>query len=415
MPTFEYVVSDSGLRRTGVLEASGPEEAAEMLRRRALLVLSLSESAPAAGPTATAAWKPALLRWLGGLFVSKRGLEVALGQLAALLDAGVLAIDALAGVARQSPWLLRRALNRTAERIRSGSSFADALQSEAPWIGAIPVGLISVGEARGSLGAMLHQGADWMERRRSIRNRVMEALAYPAIVTVLALGVGYFLTTSVIPKIMEFITRNKGAAALPGSTQLLLDISAWINAYGLYVLGGICLLALALIAARRSPRTGPLVDRAALRLPLLGRVFASSANVIWCRTLGLLLASGINVIEALKLVQGVSANQYYQGEIARLRGKITRGSSISAAIKSTALARFCPLAGMMLGVGEGAGIADESLVKTAEYEEESLVRRVGLLARLIEPAVYVVIGGMVGLVYYSFFAAIQAMTQSIHG
>ncbi len=413
MAIFEYVVSDAGERRTGTVEAGSMDEAGEVLRGRALVVLKLSEAATAEAETASTGSASGVEKRCGGLLTAPRRVEAALGQLAALLDAGVLAVTALEGVGRQSPWLLRRALLRAAGKIREGVGFVDALQQEAPWLGDVPLGLMRVGEANGQLGEMLRYGSEWLERKRRIRRRLVEAMAYPAVVTILAFGVGYFLVTRVIPKILEFIVKNTGTATLPPATQLLVDITNAIQAYGLPVLLSAGILVLGLALGRRNQAVGRVTDLVLLYLPAVGRVFLASANAIWCRTLGLLLGGGVHVVRAFELVQEHTYNRYVRAQMAKAREEILLGASISEAMKTTALPRLCPMAAMMLEVGEGAGTADASLLKAAQYAEEDLLQRIELLSKLIEPAIYIVVGTMVGFVYYAFFMATQAVSQSL--
>jgi type II secretory pathway component PulF len=272
---------------------------------------------------------------------------------------------------------------------------------------------MAVGEANGRRPEMLRYGSEWLERSRRIRNRLAQALAYPAVVTLLACAVGYFLVTRVIPKILAFVTKNTGAATLPPATEVLVRVTNLARAYGAYVIVGAAAAFLILILAKRTRHLGPVIDFAQLRLPLVGPVFVASANAIWCRTLGLLLASGVHVVQSMELVAENTLNRHYRAQVSKAREEILLGVSITDALEATALPRLCPMAAMMLGAGEGAGTADASLLKAAEYAEEDLVQRIELLSKLIEPAIYIVVGVMVGFVYYAFFMATQAVTQSV--
>ncbi|MCX7935962.1 MAG: type II secretion system F family protein, partial [Planctomycetota bacterium] len=277
MPRFSYTVAEGGERRLGVVEARDRSEAADLLRRRSLTILRLE---PAAAAPVSSWWQRSAARFL----TRQRRVEMALDQMAALLDAGVLAVNAIEGVAAQSPYFLGRALRQTAARIRRGQSLGESLSSEAPWLGEIVLGLIRVGEANGRLSEMLRYASQWLERSRRVRNRIIEALAYPAIVVILAMAVGYFLTSRVIPRIMEFIVKNRGSAALPSSTQLLMDISDAVRGYGHYGLALVALAAVAVALARRTEALGRPLDYLILRLPLLGPAFVSGITALWCRT-----------------------------------------------------------------------------------------------------------------------------------
>lgn len=414
MPTFAYKVADQGRRRSGRLDAGGVEEAVRTLRAQSLVVLDLkpaeAHDEPSGGPAPRAPWWS---RRLAGLMTSGRKREVALHQLAALLDAGVPVMTALEVVASQSPRHLNRAFEGMSARIREGASFCEAFAHEAPWFGDVTLGMLRIGESNGQLPRMLRDSSRWMERARQIRSRLLEALSYPAVVVLLATGVGYFLVSQVIPKILAFITSNGRSATLPESTQLLMRLTEIIQRHGPLFMMTVLLCVLSLFLARRHPIARRRVDAWSLRLPVVGPALVASSNAIWCRTLGLLLQTGIPVLEALELVRTGTVNGHYRHQLAQVREHILEGQSLGEALQRTDLARLCPLATAMITVGEGSGTVDDSMIQAADYSEEDLVLRIDLLSKLIEPAIYIVVGVMVGFVYYSFFAATQAVTRSL--
>lgn len=413
METFAYTVSDAGIRKTGIIEAKDISEAGDLLRDRSLIVLNLKSITGAKQGSADSFTGFDSGALAGRLLISKRQVEVMLDQLATMIDSGILAVNAMEGLCRQNPWMLRRALKRSAMRIRGGETFGATAAKEMPWIGNVGLGLINAGESNGRLPDMLRYGSGWLKRSRQIRNRLIEALTYPAVVTMLAGAVGYFLVTYIIPRIIEFITKHSANAVLPPSTQLLVDITHGIQNYGIYVLLGLVLAVFAFIMARRTESLGKIVDLCLLHVPVIGPVLVASANAVWCHTFGILLSSGIFVVQALEMVSETTPNKHYKAETGKIREDILRGTSISDALLETSLPRYCPMASMMLEVGEGTGTADTSLMKAAEYYEENLLQRISVLSRLIEPAIYLVVGAMVGFVYYAFFMAIQAVSMSM--
>mgnify|MGYP000110392172 CR=1 FL=1 len=407
MPRFAYTTAEGGERRSGMIEAKDLAEAADILRRRSLTILRLEPAAATMSEPST--WT----RCLAPLLTRQRRVEIALDQMAALLDAGVLAINALEGVAAQSPYFFGNALRGAVARIRRGTSLGDAFAAEVPWVGEIVLGLVRVGEANGRLSEMLRYASQWLERSRRVRNRIYEALAYPAIVVLLAGAVGFFLTTRVIPRILDFIAKNRGAAVLPASTQLLMDITAAVQSYGLYALIAMAAAAVGFSLAQRAELLGAWADYLLLRLPVVGPAMVAAATALWCRTLGILLGSGIHLLPGLDLVRANIPNRYLKRQFTKMREEIAQGAAIATALQKTALPRLSPIAAMMLEVGESAGAVDASLLKAAQYAEEDLMHRIEMLSRFIEPAIYIVVGIMVGFVYYAFFMATQAVTQSI--
>ena len=166
--------------------------------------------------------------------------------------------------------------------------------------------------------------------------------------------------------------------------------------------------------ARRTPAIGVQVDYALLHIPLLGKALRDHANTMWCRTFGALLRSGIDVLKALTLVEETMSNKYFAEQFRQMREVVRQGRSITQGIENTALQKLCPMALTMVSVSEETGGLDTSLLHVARYCEERLTRRVALLGKLVEPAIFIVVGGMVGFVYFAFFLAMLAVTRSAH-
>jgi type IV pilus assembly protein PilC len=171
-------------------------------------------------------------------------------------------------------------------------------------------------------------------------------------------------------------------------------------------------MAAAFVLVRQSPQGGLAIDRAMLSVPLLGKALRSASNAMWTRILGTLIQSGIDVVSAIDLAERVLKNAHYRQQFRQMRQIVRRGRSLSEAVQSTDLKRLCPMAPALVSVGEQAGGVDQSLLQVAADCEAALDRRTKLLAKLVEPAVFVVVGGMVGFVYFGFFMAVLAATRS---
>jgi type IV pilus assembly protein PilC len=220
------------------------------------------------------------------------------------------------------------------------------------------------------------------------------------------------MVRSVFPVIMKFIASTRKTAELPLPTRMVVALDGFLSTYGVYVLIAPFALAVLVVALRRSPRTGELVDRAALRLPLLGGAFKFHANAMWCSTLGSLLASGLDVLAAVDLVRGTMGNMFYAAQFERVREMLRGGSSLSKCIEATELQRLTPMAHTLVSVSEEGGHMDDSLLEVARFSEDELNRRVALLSKLVEPAMFVLVGGFVGLVYFGFFLAVLTATRA---
>jgi type IV pilus assembly protein PilC len=406
MANFEYTAILGGSRSSGMLTANSRGEAIADLRARGAVILNLQ-------PTNKTADKAKSSTPLDGLFVSKSQLEIAFRQLSSVLAADVPILLGLDTIGRQCRGRLKEAFSRIHERVRNGNPLSQAFREEAPFVGRVAIGLITVGEANGTLSEMLDYSAELMEKARRLKNDLVQAFSYPCFVILVGIGVAWFMTTKVIPKILGFIKGQQGdRAQLPAVTQLLVDVTAFFQQYGLIVIAVPIVLAIILVVARKNPASAPSIDASLLRIPLVGKAFREHANTMWCRTLSALLGSGVEIVTALELVEHTMGNQFVANQFRQLRQSVREGRSLTKSLEETALFRLCPIAHTMVLVSESSGSLDRSLAQVADYCEDALQRRVKLLSKLVEPAMYGVVGGMVGFVYFAFFMAMMSASRS---
>ncbi len=286
------------------------------------------------------------------------------------------------------------------------------MEEHLPGIDRVTLGLLSVGEANGTLDAMTVYAADLMERSRKTREQILQAFTYPAVVMLAAMGVGYYMVKKVFPVVIQFIEKSRRAMELPLPTRMVMWLNDFLTGYGLYVLLAPLALAILIGVLRRSSRTGEMVDALALRIPLLGGAFRFHGNTMWCLLLGSMLSSGLDVLAAVDLVEGAMSNRRYAAQFRRIKTLLRAGASLSKAVGDTALKGLCPMAHAMVAVSEEGGRLDDSLLQVAKFSEDQLNRRVALLGKLVEPAVLAVVGGFVGIVYFGFYLAVLTATRA---
>jgi len=400
MPVFAYNARDrSGRPQTGNQEAPTAANLAESLRARGWLVIAVEVSAGKDSELA-AALDPRLL-----LPVRSLDVEIALQQVAVMLRSGLTLLNALKTAADNADRLrLRRILHRVAERIQEGSSFADAL-AEHRTFSRLVIQLTRVGEATGHLDLVLTRAAEVLERRRLLRLQVLTAVSYPLVTLTAAIGVATFMVVSVIPKLTVFLKAM--GRKLPPSTQSLVDISEWIKLHGMLA-GTIILFALATVIAFYFTIAGRLAcDKLLLRLPLLGKVFRVAGTALFARAFGILVSSGVTVLEGLQTVEGLGRNRHLNGIVARARQEVFNGGGLSVPLAQRN--GFMPMLAHMVAVGEASGTLDDVLDEVARFHEAQLASLIKQLTALAEPAIIVLVGGIVGYVYISFFLAIYAV------
>lgn len=406
---FKYTAAlEHGGKDRGVLTADNLEEAEKILKEQKKIILSLTPVHSSVTDSAHFHLKErsSSEKFWAKIFISSSQMEQTLGQLATMLEGGVPILNAFQTIAAQSPYFLSRALFCVANKLQSGKSLADAVREEMPFFGKIILGMISAGEANGDVEKMCHYSAELLERKRKLKGQVLQAMAYPVLVILVTIGIVAFLMLKVIPKIMKFL--NNRQAKLPPVTQLLVDVTNYLEGNMLYLVSIPFFAVITIILLRKNPEIARYVDHYFLRIPVIGKVFRSSSNMLWCRTLGILLRSGINIIPALEFTLGALNNFYYRNELSEMKKIVAQGHPLSTALRVSGLHKFIPLADTMLVVGENTGRIDTGLLKVAEFCDNDLQKRIALLSKLIEPALFVIVGGIVGFVYIAFFMGLMA-------
>ncbi len=410
MAVFSYEVSQKGERKKGFMTAVDVSEARRVLKGRRMTVVRIDEVKTDVEQNANN-FKPLTKfeRSFSRFAVTSGDVIQLLRNLSAFQKAGVPILQALHLSASQSKGLMKRIIFSVATRLRAGGSLSQVLQQEAPFIEDITIGLIAAGEANGSVDEMCLFAADLIDEKRRIKAQLIQAMIYPTIVVCAALGVGAFLMIKVIPKIIGFISNRSGK--LPAITQALVDVNDFLSVYGIYILLSPVVLIAVYMFLKRNESSGPVVDQSILYVPLIGKTISSSANAVWCRSLGKLLGSGITIVEAMNLVIRTMSNRHYRTQLTLIRDLIKEGQPLSLGASVTTLNRLCPLAPPLILVGENTGTVDKSLEEVARFSEEIMQKKISLMTKLIEPILYVIIGGMVGFVYIAFFVGLMAASR----
>ena len=406
MTRFRYTGIQGGARVSGFVEAEDPTAARAALRERGVTPLAVAPAPPRGRVIRPRnAAERALSRWL----VSRQSVEQAFMQLAVLLRGDVAVVEAFETAAELADGLLAQALAETAQAVRGGSSLAKAMRAAMPWVGELHLGLVAVGEANGALPRMFDYCVGLMAERRKLRNEIVRAMTYPAIVVLMGMGVGYYVSTVAIPQIAS-VMGDPGA--LPPITRSLLDTSDWVKARGHWLILGPVLAVASVALLRRVPGVGLAFDRVGLALPLFGKVGRYAGNALFNQTLAILLESGISVVESLALVRGTLANAFYRRQVAAVREGVLAGKPLSEGIAASALDRLSPLTRALVRVGESSGDLAEGLRYVGDFYAQALARRLDLLGKLVEPALVIVVGGMVAYVYVAFFMGMAAMNAA---
>ncbi|HKE00516.1 MAG TPA: type II secretion system F family protein [Planctomycetota bacterium] len=399
MATFAFEARDlAGRRHAGVRAAASAIEAADALRRLGWLVLDLKPHSAAAPRRPRRGRRPA-----------QRDVEAALRQLGLLLRSGLTLLEALRVAAEHArrPSMSRR-LSEVADRIEAGASLAEALELHPREFPPVVRELVRAGEASGTLDALLERAASDLERQRELRSSVLQALFYPSIVLVLTGAVTMILLLEVIPVLETFLASSH--RKLPAMTEVLLGASRGLREHFAAIAIVTAAVIFGVVALDRAPSTRPAMDRLLYRLPIVGRVRRLASTVLFARTLGVLLDSGVHVVAALRLLEGLLPRPVAARAIASARAHVLDGRALHEGLAGAA--SFTPLLPRMLAVGERSGQLSPMLAEAAHLHDAELRAWLKRASALIEPVLTVAVGTIVGFVYIAFFLALFAVAAA---
>jgi type II secretory pathway component PulF len=229
-------------------------------------------------------------------------------------------------------------------------------------------------------------------------------MAYPIVVFIAAVAVAAFMVFNVIPKLQRFLQTM--GRKLPAMTQLLVDVTDFINAYFLQGLGVLVALVVAIVLIRRWAPGLLWTDRILLRVPVFGNAIRVAATASFANNMDTLLRSGVTVLESLRSMEQLIGNRYVAAQVGAARDDVVQGRTLADALARRA--PFPPMLARMVAIGESAGRLDDVLAEAARYYDEVLQRTIRRLAALVEPVMLLTVGGIVGFVYISFFMALFA-------
>lgn len=390
---------------TGPIESDTEANASSKLRAKSLYVMEISldqSVSTSTGSDGSDDQKPASFwdKLLRGVSAQKR--IFFFRQLSVMLKSGLPLVQALE-VCRlgDTDANLSKIIRQLIHSIQHGKSLSGALQAFPDIFPITAVKLIESGEASGDLDSVLERVASHMEVTAAMKSKLMTSMTYPAIVVLAAVGVGSFLTMTVIPKFADYFSKRN--LDLPASTELLMNISATMQDYGLYFILILFGLGVGFTILLRSPKWRLRFSRFTIKLPIIGKVVEVSAMAQLGKTLAMLISSGLTVTEAMQIASATVSNSAYQNGLHRSIKNVLRGESLSASFEKDA---FPALVIQMISVGEQTGELSRILEHMGMFYESQLEAKISRMSAMIEPMILLFIGGMVGFVYYAFFKAV---------
>tara|TARA_R110002124_G_scaffold55108_8_gene156095 strand:+ start:13268 stop:14479 length:1212 start_codon:yes stop_codon:yes gene_type:complete len=394
MAAFDYVAADpSGRIVSGVLTAADEAAARGLLDRRRLMPLEIT---PARG----AAQRPELALRPGRL--SAKALALTTRQLATLVSVAPIE-EALRTIALQadSP-RVRAILNAVHAGIMEGQRLSEAMSRQGPAFPPLYCAMVSAGETSGALAPILERLADGLERDEQVRGKVITALVYPIVLAVVALGVIGALMTFVVPKVVnQFDSMHQ---TLPLLTRLVIGLSDLMRTWGWLLAVVLVLGGLAAAAALRDPKTRLKADTLLLKLPLIGRLTRDLHGAKMARTLATMIAAGLPVLEGLTITARTVSNQALRQATETMADAVREGGGLSAAMRRADV--FPSILVYMTASGESSGRLEPMLERASDYLDREFATFTAVMLSLLEPAIIVVMGGVVAMIVLSILLPI---------
>jgi type IV pilus assembly protein PilC len=413
VPHYHYeALNEEGIEQRGRATAPDRKAAAGGLKRRGLFVVNLTEVAeevPHASTVerqTTAPDAPIEVAPRGSEFFSlpvrDRDRILFLQQGALMLRAGLTLSQCLSEAARTTPRArFAAALNRMQRGLQTGASLSQAMAREKGLFPDIVVQMIASAEASGEMDTVFDRMAEHLEKWSALKMALVTSLTYPLIVVLVSVGVAGFLVVKVVPTFVKFFAARQ--TTLPPATQALMDLSNWLTSHAIGLSVGLLLGVLAGSVGYRLPPTRCMIDRGILALPIVGKLVKMGAMAHIGRTLSMLLGSGVTLLESLRIVRSLIGNRALSGCLEQASASILAGGSLADGLWQGVLPAMVP---QVISVGERTGTLAHVLEELGRFYETQIEAATRRLSALVEPVLILIIGGMVGFVYYAFFQAV---------
>jgi type II secretory pathway component PulF len=405
MPVFTYAaIEPSGSRTTGKVSARNRAAALDEVAQKGLVPVSVDEDR-AGEPVARAA------RSTGGR-VPQNAVETFSRELANLLAAGVPITRGLSILRRESSNPAARAQwSAIYDDVSGGMPLAEAMARWPKSFPAVYVAMVHAGETGWFLDVVLMQIAEFRARERDLKGKFRNAMAYPTVLAVLAIGVLIFLMTFFIPRFSGIFASVGGN--MPGLTRAIVAISKFMTDYGPGILVVLAVLVLVLRRVLKSPAGQLAAQQATLRLPVIGKLAARFALVRFCRMLGTLLGAGVPLVASLRVAREAVGNRILADAVGQSIEQVQKGKGLARSLAGNS--RLFPGSVIeMIAVAEESGRLDTELKRLATVNEEELDRQLRTAVALAEPILLFVMAAIVGTIVVGMLLPVFTLQEYIH-
>ncbi|WDT86029.1 type II secretion system inner membrane protein GspF [Alteromonas sp. 009811495] len=407
MAAFAYkALNAKGKNANGVLEGDNARQVRQQLREKGLIPLEVEQVAERAQNDGKGLsfsfFKPR---------ISASDLALLTRQLATLVESALPVEEALLAVAEQSEKPRQKNMMMAVRsKVVEGHGLADAMSEFPSVFDELYRAMVAAGEKSGHLDTVLNRLADYTERRQQTRSQISQALIYPSLMLFFAVGIIVMLLTIVVPKIVGQFT-NSGQE-LPIITKLLIAISEWMQNYGLFLFMAIVLLIVVMQRVLQQKHMKLRYHKLLLKLPLIGKVSRGMNTARFARTLSILSASAVPLLEAMRISGDVLENQHIKNQVSDAAVNVKEGSSLRAALDNTKM--FPPMMMHMIASGEKSGELQQMLTRAADNQDREFEALIGVSLKVFEPLLIVSMAGIVLFIVMAILQPILALNNMVN-
>jgi general secretion pathway protein F len=415
MPAFSYEASDDqGRISKGIMQADSERHLRSLLKANGLLALSCAATAPKLSDVKAQGWVQRLNQ-SSALNAGERTLFIR--QLASLLQAGLPQEQALSVLLSQADTKpAQQMLGAVRSAVLEGGSLSQALAQQPATFAAELVAMVAAGEQSGKLPMVLENWADYLESRAALKQQVVSSLAYPAIVAIVALLMVLGLMTYVVPQIVGVFQNAK--ANLPLLTQIMMGASNLLRSYGVYLLLVLIVFGFAVRAVLQLHAPKLAWHGFLLRAPMVGGLVQAAQTERFASTLAILIRGGVPMLGALEASKRTLSNQVLVQQVEQAIEHVRSGSTLARGItqaqsKAPAKERMANLLTHLIASGEATGRLPDMLTRAASLQGALLARKLQTLTTLLEPAIILLMGGVVLVIVLSVLLPIIEINQLV--
>jgi len=402
VPTFRYTAKDQDARTiTGKIVADTQDLVIEELRKRRLIITKIAEERQGSMFTASSE---------KGKPIKTEDVILFARQMATMIEAGIPILQTMEALQEQSPNpSFRKVLGMIKEDIRLGNGLSVAFGKHPKVFDTLFVNMLRVGETGGVLASVLERLAAYMEKTAKLKRKVSSAMIYPTAIVSMAVIVTTVLLVKVVPTFKTiYASFNRG---LPPMTQMLLNFSDALQHQFVLIILCIGGLVTAFILYKRTDKGAYHIDGLLLRLPIFGDLICKVAVSRFCRTLSVMVQSGVPILESLDIVMKTIGNRVLERVIEEVIQGVREGESMAVPLARSKI--FPSMVTKMIAVGEQSGQLDKMLSKCADFFDEQVDAAVDGLTSLIEPCIIGFLGIVIGFIVMALFLPIISITQLI--